>query len=56
MPRYAWNALDNMPFYFFYPGLSTGAHADASNKDASGNIELIPVNAFRIEPDMTEKG
>lgn len=37
----------------FLLGLSTGAHASAHSE---GPIELIPVNAFRIEPDMAETG
>ncbi|XP_066147813.1 sphingosine kinase 1-like isoform X2 [Euwallacea fornicatus] len=40
----------------FLLGLTTGAHAINGNKDASGYIELIPVNAFRIEPDMSQVG
>lgn len=38
----------------FLLGLSTGAHASASSSD--GPIQLLAVRAFRIEPDMTEKG
>ncbi|KAJ8915763.1 hypothetical protein NQ315_004575 [Exocentrus adspersus] len=38
----------------FLLGLSTGAHASADSE--GGPIELIPVNAFRIEPDMSETG
>ncbi|KAJ8955775.1 hypothetical protein NQ317_018948 [Molorchus minor] len=37
----------------FLLGLSTGAHASTQTE---APIELIPVNAFRIEPDMTESG
>lgn len=40
--------------FHFLIGLSTGAHRDTSGP--GGNIELIPVNAFRIEPDMSEPG
>ncbi|CAG9761614.1 unnamed protein product [Ceutorhynchus assimilis] len=39
----------------FLLGLTTGAHAN-ENRDASSYIELIPVNAFRIEPDMGQNG
>ncbi|XP_072378105.1 sphingosine kinase 1-like [Diabrotica undecimpunctata] len=38
----------------FLLGLSTGAHA--TSKSFDGLVELIPVHAFRIEPDMTEEG
>ncbi|CAH0546239.1 unnamed protein product [Brassicogethes aeneus] len=38
----------------FLLGLSTGAHA--SSQTEGDMIELIPVTAFRIEPDMSEKG
>ncbi|KAG5870516.1 hypothetical protein JTB14_006772 [Gonioctena quinquepunctata] len=38
----------------FLLGLSTGAHA--TSKSQGGPVELIPVYAFRIEPDMTESG
>lgn len=38
----------------FLLGLSTGAHASCQSEQSP--VELIPVNAFRIEPDMTEKG
>lgn len=38
----------------FLLGLSTGAHASAESEHSP--VELIPVNAFRIEPDMNEKG
>lgn len=38
----------------FLLGLSTGAHA--STKTTGGPVELIPVHAFRIEPDMNEMG
>ncbi|XP_018573546.1 sphingosine kinase 2 isoform X2 [Anoplophora glabripennis] len=37
----------------FLLGLSTGAHASSHSE---GPIELIPVSAFRIEPDITETG
>ncbi|ENN79792.1 hypothetical protein YQE_03848, partial [Dendroctonus ponderosae] len=40
----------------FLLGLTTGAHASSENKDPTGNIELIPVIAFRIEPDMAHTG
>ncbi|XP_066260210.1 sphingosine kinase 1-like isoform X1 [Euwallacea similis] len=40
----------------FLLGLTTGAHAMNGNTDTSGYIELIPVNAFRIEPDMSQVG
>lgn len=35
----------------FLLGLSSGAHATSE-----GPVELIPVKAFRIEPDMDERG
>lgn len=38
----------------FLLGLSTGAHA--SSEPEQSPVELIPVNAFRIEPDMNERG
>ncbi|XP_057652180.1 sphingosine kinase 2-like [Diorhabda carinulata] len=38
----------------FLLGLSTGAHATKKSQD--GLVQLIPVNAFRIEPDMSEEG
>ncbi|CAH1992173.1 unnamed protein product [Acanthoscelides obtectus] len=38
----------------FLLGLSTGAHATASQNPEG--IQLFPVNAFRIEPNMTENG
>lgn len=38
----------------FLLGLSTGAHAASKSED--GPVELIPVHAFRIEPDMSENG
>ncbi|XP_063925407.1 sphingosine kinase 2 [Zophobas morio] len=38
----------------FLLGLSTGAHAAMVTQ--GGPIELIAVNAFRIEPDMREQG
>ncbi|XP_030753752.1 sphingosine kinase 1-like [Sitophilus oryzae] len=40
----------------FLLGLSTGAHAINNNRSSGEYIKLIPVNAFRIEPDMTENG
>ncbi|XP_060520987.1 sphingosine kinase 2 [Cylas formicarius] len=40
----------------FMLGLSTGAHATPEKGDIGNFIELIPVSAFRIEPDMTERG
>lgn len=39
----------------FLLGLSTGAHAQNSVTN-EGPIILVPVRAFRIEPDMTENG
>ncbi|CAH1179632.1 unnamed protein product [Phaedon cochleariae] len=38
----------------FLLGLSTGAHA--TSKSQNGLVEFFPVNAFRIEPDMSESG
>lgn len=43
-------------YIYFQLGLTTGAHAASENKDPTGNIELLPVNAFRIEPDMAHIG
>ncbi|XP_050311620.1 sphingosine kinase 2-like [Anthonomus grandis grandis] len=40
----------------FMLGLTTGAHAASGNRDPTGNIELVPVSAFRIEPDMRQQG
>lgn len=38
----------------FLLGLSSGAHATSSC--SGGPIELIPVRAFRIEPNLSERG
>lgn len=38
----------------FLLGLSTGAHANCTDGDSP--VELLAVNAFRIEPDMNERG
>ncbi|KAF7265927.1 hypothetical protein GWI33_020670 [Rhynchophorus ferrugineus] len=40
----------------FLLGLSTGAHANNENRSSGDYIQLIPVSAFRIEPDMSESG
>lgn len=36
----------------FLLGLSSGAHA----QNTGNGVELLPVKAFRIEPDMDERG
>lgn len=37
----------------FLLGLSTGAHAQSQS---ANGIDFLPVRAFRIEPDMEERG